>query len=148
MEPNQASKHSELVTKLREHVDTFSAEIPLKRKNNDEVIVGGKIISAINFNIITGPEDVVEDTTDAGVYLKIDDGLGVMNFITFHKIYLELLAQTDNNLIGKTMVGKGKNVAFDKSTDFVTVGGKKINMPTHPNPEELPYIYGYDITLI
>ena len=131
---------------IKEHVTGYSAEIPSKFHHGDEISVGGRVISVFDANLLSpGLRPVEDDAKDFGVYIVLDDGLGEIQLTIFQSMYRRLLEESDGDIMGKLIVGTGQYIVISKSTAAKDFRGRDIIIPTHPDKEERPKVFGFDV---
>lgn len=107
----QESQMEKMVKQLKPFVTTFSGALPTVCKHGDEVSVGGKIVSVMNMSdLIDGPEQ-------KGVYITLDDGVGLTHVVIPEKAYNEY-KELYNLEIGSVVIAKGKVFVVDTSSTF------------------------------
>jgi len=135
---------------MRPLVSALSAEIPSKFHHGDEITVGGVITSYFDFNMVTPGQTLLkpdEKEKDAGVYVNVDDGVGKIILVLPQSLFLQILAESDGKLIGKTVLGVGNNIILNKSTTYLQNNKQPVTIPTHPNAEP-PRVFCFDAKLI
>lgn len=143
----------EFLSILQPHVNAFSAQLLLQHQHEDEVIVGGKVISVFDPNRLDTqfdepyqqPASVGEDM---GVYITIDDSLGQIILLVFQSTYLEILKNLGEPLVGKMIIAGGQYAKLNKSMTFLTESGKLAKTNSHPNEETIPRVFCYQMELI
>lgn len=118
-----------IVQLLKPHVSTFSAALPSQYKHGDEVIVGGKIIGILNLHdLLQNAES--EDFREEGVYLTLDDGVG-LNQVVIPAIVYDAYVERFNLSMGMIVIAKGKVSELDTSNTYKNKRGKTVTVDNH-----------------
>lgn len=80
-----------VVQKLRPYVTSFSEAIATQYKHGDTVRVGGKIVSILDIGNLTGMYEHNGKTVTEGVYVTLDDGVGLNHLVIIRGAYMKCL---------------------------------------------------------
>ena len=143
-----SDKSKELISILKPHVTAFSAQLPLNYKHEDEVVVGGEVVSVFNANCFNS-SNPVGIQNDFGVYLVLDDAIGQISIVIFQSEYQKLLKNVGkDSILGDIVLCEGQYGMMNKSTNFMTEVGAIIKHEKHPNKEEKPLVFCHNVQII
>lgn len=116
----------ELVSKLRPFVSAFSEVLKQKHKHGDRVMVGGVIVEVFHMN-----NWLPDGAEDEGVYMKLDDGIGIIDIVIPTPAYEACLRDFEFG-IGSVVLAEGKMVTVN-TTHSYKLEGKTITVDNHKN---------------
>lgn len=118
-----------IVQLLKPHITTFSAAVPLQHKHGDVVTVGGRIVGILNLHDLL-KNSLNEEFQDEGVYLTLDDGVGVSQ-VVIPGIAYEKYVEEFNLREGVVVVAKGKVAELDTTHTYKNKRGKTETTDAH-----------------
>ena len=116
----------ELVQKLIPYVTTFSEAIPVLHKHGDRVTVGGEVTDILNIAELL--QEAEEDFREEGVYITLDDGIGINQIVLPHPIYTK--AQ-DKLKVGDVVLAVGLVQFLDTSHSYQSKQNEQIVVDNH-----------------
>lgn len=122
----------ELVQKLKPHVTTFSEAIPVLHKHGDTVTVGGKITDILDIAELL--QEAEEDFRSEGVYITLDDGIGINRIVLPYKVFLHEKEQNYLN-VGDVILAEGRVHFLDTSHKYKNKQNEQIVSDNHDKRE-------------
>lgn len=119
-----------LISQLKPYVTAFSAEIPLKFKHTDVVVVGGVVKNILNLHQLL--EDSFEkELREEGVYVTIDDGVGELNLVLAPPAFHSYQAAFGELKTGDVILTEGRVFQLDTTHTYQGAQGKRITVDNH-----------------
>lgn len=121
-----------IVQLLKPHISTFSVAVPLQHKHGDVVTVGGTIVGILNLHDLL-KNALNEEFRDEGVYLTLDDGVGLNQVVVPAQAY-HVYEKEFGLKEGMIVVAKGKLAELDTTHTYKNKRGKTETRDNHDTP--------------
>jgi hypothetical protein len=127
-----------IIKKLMPFVTSFSEAIMTKYNHGEEVCVGGEVKHVIDMSQFLSEEDLADPLKDPGIYITLDDGVGLNYIVTPKQGYYKFI--DDHGVLeGQVILAVGKVMDLP-------MRGKKREYLDHP--EKTKRVAAYHLCLV
>ena len=131
----------ELVQKLKPYVSTFSEAVSTQYKHGDVITIGGVVTDILNMMELLSDTD--KPNTTEGVYVTLDDGIGINNMVIAPKAF-EIYQKNHGKIsVGDILLAEGRLFRLDTTHTYEGPRGKTVTVDKHE--EETLRVLAYQV---